>query len=171
MPRSVSVAPHLPTDELARRYRGAHDPVERTHWQIVWLVAAGHRVPEVARLVGYTANWVREIIRRYNAAGPAGLTDRRAANPGHPPLLSSALRDELRQALAGPAPDGGLWTGRLVAAWMASRLGRHVGEQRGWEALRALGYTPQRPRPRATQADLAAQDACKKGGSRLPSTP
>lgn len=168
MPRLLTVAPHLPVAELAARYRRARAPVERSHWHMVWLVADGYRVPEVAALVGYTANWVREIVRRYNADGPAGITDRRHANPGAPPLLSPAQREELRQVLAAPPPDGGLWTARKVAAWMAERLGRPVGEVRGWEALRTLGFTPQRPRPRATAADPAAQDAFKKGGSPTP---
>lgn len=167
MPRYATVAPHLPVPELATRYRRTHDPVERTHWQIVWLVAAGHHVPEVAAVVGYTANWVREIVRRYNAEGPAGLVDQRAAHRGgNPPLLNPALKAELAAALDGPAPDGGVWTCGKVAAWMADRLGRPVAEARGWEALRALGFSLQRPRPRATQADPAAQAAFQKGGSR-----
>lgn len=51
------------------------------------------------------------------------------------------------RALAGPAPAGGLWTCRKVAAWMAGALGRPVAEVRGWEWMRRLGVTPQRPRP------------------------
>ena len=170
MPRRATVGAHLPVGDLQRRYRQAADPVERAHWQIVWLVASGQRVPEVAALVGYTANWVREIVRRYNADGPAGLADRRQHNKGQPPLLDAALREERRQALIGPASDGGIWTCAKVAAWMGERLGRPVGEPRGWEAMRALGFTPQRPRPRATTANPAAQAAFKKGGSRRPST-
>lgn len=169
MPRYLTVAPHLPLDELERRYRTCQDAVERSHWHMVWLVAGGHRVPEVATLAGYSINWVRTIIGRYNADGPAGLTDRRHANPGQPPLLTPALRADLRAALGAPPPDGGLWTSRKVATWMADRLGRPVGEVRGWEAMRALGFTPQRPRPTATRADPAAQDAFKKGGSARPS--
>lgn len=166
MPRATTLSPHLSGDDLARRYRQAHDPVERSHWQIVWLVAQGHPVPTVATLVGYTANWVRTIIRRYNAEGPGGLTDRRHQNRGQPPLLGPALKAELARALEDPAPDGGVWTCGKVAAWMAERLGRPVAEARGWETLRALGFTLQRPRPTATQADPAAQAAFKKGGSR-----
>lgn len=52
MPRYATVVPHLSVDELAHHYRQAHDPVERTHWQIVWLVAQGHHVPAVAAVVG-----------------------------------------------------------------------------------------------------------------------
>ncbi len=35
MPRDTTVAPHLALDELPHRYRHAHDPVARSHWQIV----------------------------------------------------------------------------------------------------------------------------------------
>ena len=166
MPRYATVTPHLSVADLAVRYRQAHDPVERTHWQLIWLVASGHRIPEVASLLGYTANWVREIVRRYNVEGPAGLIDRRQHSPGHPPLLSPILKTELVDALEGPAPDGGVWTCRQVTAWMADRLGRPVAEARGWETLRSLGFTLQRPRPRAATADPEAQAAFKKGGSR-----
>jgi transposase len=171
MPRYTTVAPHLSVHELAARYRQAHDLVERGHWHLLWLVAEGRRVPEVAAVVGYNANWVRTIIRRYNVDGPDGVGDRRATNPGARPLLTPEVREALREALAGPAADGGLWTARKVAAWMAERLGRSVGEVRGWEAMRALGFTPQRPRPRSTTADPVAQTAFKKGGSKPGSMP
>lgn len=171
MPRRVTVAPHLSREDLFARYRQAGDPIERSHWQVVWLVAEGHPVPDVARLVGYNANWVRTILRRFNAEGPAGLVDRRRHNPGQPPLLTAVQRAALVDALAGPAPDGGIWTGPKVAAWMAKQLGRPIHPQRGWEALRSLGLTLQRPRPRATTADPAAQAAFKKGGSPPSSRP
>ena len=165
MPRRLGLAPHLPTDELERRYRRARDPVERSHYQIVWLLASTRPTAEVAATTGYSVDWVRELAHRYNAGGPAGLGDRRHGNPGAAPLLDAAGQDALRAALAGPAPDGGLWTGRKVAGWIAARVGRPVPPQRGWEYLRRLGHTPQRPRPRHEQADPAAQAAFKKGAS------
>ena len=171
MPRCLTVAPHLTGDELEHRYRICRVAVERSHWHMVWLVAQGHHVPAVATLTGYSVPWVRTIVHRYNAAGPSGIVDQRQHSRGHPPLLSPALRRDLAAALEGPAPDGGLWTCGTVAAWMADRLGRPVGEPRGWEAMRGLGFTPQRPRPRATTADPVAQAAFKKGGSRRRSMP
>ncbi len=142
MPRYATVTPQLSVEELAVRYRQAHDPVERTHWQLIWLVAQGHHVPEVAAVVGYSANWVREIVRRYNAEGPSGLIDRRQHSHGHPPLLTPALRAALAEALDGPAPDGGVWTCGKVAAWMADRLGRPVAEARGEIRAAATALTP-----------------------------
>ncbi len=165
MPRHLSLAPHLTIDELEARYRHSRDPVERTHWQMLWLVSQGHACPAVARMVGYSEDWVRTVVHRYNDAGPAGVTDRRHANPGQTPLLSPALRTELDETLQGPAPDGGLWSSPKVAAWLTERLGRPVAKQRAWEAMRRLGYTLQQPRTQATTADPVAQAAFNKGGS------
>jgi transposase len=162
--RRLQLAPHLSLDELEQRYRRADDPVARSQWQIVWLLAGGTATAAAARSTGYSVNWIREVARRYRETGPAGIGDRRHANPGARPLLDTAQQAQLQAALAGPAPDGGLWTCRSVAAWMSAVLGRPVSTQRGWEWMRRLGFTPQRPRPRATRADAEAQAAFKKGG-------
>ena len=156
------IAPHLTVTELEQRYRGSGDPVARSQWQIVWLLAGGMATAEVARVTGYSVRWVQEIARRYRA-GPQAIGDRRHSNPGAAPLLTAAQQEALRQALTGPAPDGGIWTCRQVARWMSQTVGRPVSVQRGWEWMRRLGFTPQRPRPRETRADPAAQEAFKKG--------
>jgi transposase len=161
------IAPHLPIEELQQRYRTAEDPVARSQWQIVWLVAQGMPTAQVAQVTGYGVRWIQEIARRYRA-GPEAIGDRRHTNPGAAPLLDGDQQEQLRAALAGPAPDGGIWTGRWVAVWMSEVLGRPISVQRGWEWMRRLGFTPQRPRPREMRADAAAQDAFKKGGSPPP---
>lgn len=166
MARSLTIPPHLPVSELERRYRAAQDPVARSHWQIVWLLARGDPTAVVADVTSYSVNWVREIARRYREDGPPALGDRRHANPGAAPLLDTGQQAALRAALADPPPDGGLWTSRKVAAWISAQLGRPVAEVRGWEYLGRLGFSPQRPRPRATRADPDAQAAFKKGDSK-----
>lgn len=176
MPRRLTVAPHLPIADLEQRYRAAHAPVARSHWHILWLLARGDRSERVADVTGYSVKWVREVAARYTRDGPDAIGDQRHRLPGRADrrLLTPALAAELTSALIGPAPDGGLWTSRTVAGWMSERLGRPVAVQRGWEAIRAVGFTPQRPRPRAVTADPVAQAAFKKGGSRprsMPSTP
>jgi transposase len=161
------IAPHLPIEELQQRYRTAEDPVARSQWQILWLLAQGMPTAQVAQVTGYGVRWIQEIARRYRA-GPEAIGDRRHTNPGAPPLLDAAVQERLRLALAGPAPDGDLWTGRQVARWMSQQVGRPISVQRGWEWMRRLGFTPQRPRPRETRADAEAQMAFKKGGSPRP---
>ena len=112
MPRYVTVTPHLTVDDLEHRYRHCRVAVERTHWHIVWLVAQGRHVPEVATLVGYTANWVREIIRRYNANG--------AAVPGSQVSCGGAITCALRIAISP--------TSALTPRWKSAypRSGRPV---------------------------------------------
>lgn len=171
MPARLVLPAHLPVVELERRYRSARDPVARSHWQIIWLLSTGHTASAVADVTGYSVNWVRELGRRYRRDGPAGVGDRRHHNPGGRALLDAAGTAALATALTGPAPEGGVWTGRQAALWMSAYLGRPVRPQRGWEYLRQAGFTPQRPRPAATQADPVAQADFKKRGSPLPLVP
>jgi transposase len=161
------IAPHLPIADLQQRYRTAEDPVARSQWQILWLLAQGMPTVQVAQVTGYGVRWIQEIARRYRA-GPQAIGDRRHTNPGAAPLLDGEQQGQLQLALAGPAPDGGIWTGRWVAHWMSEVLGRPISVQRGWEWMRRLGFTPQRPRPREIRADAAAQEVFKKGGSPPP---
>ena len=168
MARTLSIPPHLTLDELEHRYRRAEDPVARSQWQIVWLLAGGLSTAEVAHVTSSSVNWIREIATRYREDGPSGIGDRRHGNPGAVPLLTPAQQAQLREALGGPALDGGLWTCHNVAAWIGAQIGRTVEPSRGWEWLRRLGFTPQRPRPRERRADPAAQEAFKKGAWPLP---
>lgn len=153
----LRLAPHLVAEELLARSRSASDPVEKTHWQVLWLLSQGRVSEDIAEITGYSLNWVRILVRRYNQDGPPAARDQRHTNRGQAPLLSADLQRELARALEQPPEDGGLWSGPKVAAWMSRRLGRAVRVQRGWEYLRRLGYTPQRPRPRHTGADPQAQ--------------
>ncbi len=158
------VADHLGLEGLTARYRAARDPVERGRWQMIRRLVAGRSLREVAEVTGYSTRWVREVVRRYNAQGPAGLADGRHANPGAAPLLDAEGRRALEAALAQPPPEGGLWTCTRVAAWIADRIGREtVPAQRGWVYLRRTGHSPQVPRPRHVRAaDPAAVAAFHK---------
>ncbi len=162
MPKYVKITAEGSTEELQIGYRKASDPVERSHWQILWLISQGHSPREVASMVGYSAGWIREVVRRYNQGGQTAIGDHRRSNAGADPLLSAHQQADLDHALEGPTPDGGLWSGPKVAQWMSSQLGRPVHPQRGWEYLRRLEFTPRRPRPRHAKADAEAQEAFKK---------
>lgn len=157
MPQRLHLQPHLTTGELERRYRRAHDPVERSHYHILWLLSQGKLTREVAAASGYSVGWIQTLARRYNQQGPAGMGDRRHANPGAAAVLNREQHAALGRALQAPPPDGGVWTSGKVAAWIEQTTGRKVRAQRGWEYLRRLGYTPQVPRPTHAKADAAAQ--------------
>ena len=160
MAQHLTVAAHLSSAELQARYQAADDPVERTHFQVLYLASRQWKSAAIAEATGYTVFWIRKLVRRYNAAGPAALQDGRHGNPGQPRLLSAAQEAALAAHLrATPPPDGGLWTSAKVAHWMSDELQRPIAEVRGWEVLRRLGYRPLRPRRRHRHADADAQEA------------
>ena len=72
------------SSQLEGLYRKASDPVLRTHLLMVWRMSLGDSMREVARMVGYSEKWVREIARRYESEGLQGLGDRRHAKPLEP---------------------------------------------------------------------------------------
>src|SRR5215468_4981062 len=105
MSRSIHLAPHLSPAELARRFRSAKDPVERHHWQFLWLLARGFTAKAIAHITSYSAYWIGQIAHRYNALGPDGVKDQRRQARPHRQLLTVAHFGELRAALGGPAPQ------------------------------------------------------------------
>jgi transposase len=162
MAKRVTVTTELTTEELHDRYRSAANPVERTHWHILWLMKEGHTSDEVAVMLGYTARWIRTIVQRWNRGGEQAILDHRRMQKGAPPLLRTEQQKELDQALDQPPADGGLWSGPKVAAWMAERLGREVDPRRGWDYLQRLGRSSRVPRPQHEESDEAEQAAFKK---------
>ncbi len=123
MPKRLHLQEHLSTQELAERYREARDPVLRSHYQILWLLSSGKLTREVAEATGYSAEWIREVSRRYNEQGVRGVGDRRHRNPGASPLLSAEEQRELSEVLKEPPEDGGMWNSRKVAEWIEHKSG------------------------------------------------
>ena len=149
MGKRLELKGHLCAEDLQRLYRKARDPVSRNQLQMVWLAAQGKTVDEIAEVTGYCKRRVREILRAYNQEGVAALVDRRHENPGRrATLVTPEQQVELREALQGPAPDGGAWDCAKVARWLEARLGRQVRRQRGWEWMRRLEGRPPHLHPR-----------------------
>jgi len=165
MARTTDLHSHVPPAELSERARHAPTLVEARRWQLLALIADGKTTTDAAALVGLQEDYAGRIVRRYNREGPESLRDHRLelVAPQRPPLLTPEEQQELAEAVQGPAPGGGLWTGPAVARWIAAKTGREqVAPQRGHDYLQRLGLSPQRPRPRHTEADPAAQAAFKK---------
>jgi transposase len=163
------VVDHLSVSALEEKYRSCTDVTAARHVQAIWLLAKGRDIAEVAATVSYAQRWVERLLARYNAQGPQALGDLRRRNGTSPSVLRPDLLDKLKARLLEPPPDGGLWTSPKVAAWMASELGlAAVLPQRGWEALKAIGWSVQKPRPRHPAAATPEErEAFKKSWSRL----
>ena len=114
MARSIHLEPHLSTEELTARYRKSSDPVERSRWHFLWLLARGFTAKAIASISGYSAYWIGQIARRYNTAGPDGMRDQRRLGRARQSLLTEEHHAALRAALAEPHPPvttgaGGRW--------------------------------------------------------------
>ena len=166
----AEVAGHLSLAELQAGYRTSGDAKLARHYQVIWLLAQGRTVAETARLTSFVPRWVEQLLVRTNQFGPSSLGDRRRGNGAKPTILTPAVLDKLRERLTTPPEDGGVWTAKKVAVVLAAELGlERVAEQRGWEALRAIGWTIQRPRPRHARAASPEEQAEYKKASRKPS--
>src|ERR671914_135199 len=151
---------HLPVEELEARYRAAQDVTTARHYQALWLLAQGRTVLEVAEVLAFVPRWVTQLAARYNASGPEALGDLRRRNGRAASLLTEGVLAALAKRLKTPPEDGGLWSGPKVALWMAAHLGlASVHAQRGWEALKRIGWSVQAPRPRHWAAPPPQQPA------------
>src|SRR5260221_6814826 len=162
MARRLKVHPYLDSEELERRHRTAQDAVERSQWQIVWLLSVGKTSAEVAAVTGYCVDWIRKIVRRYNTGGPTAVGDGRHRNPGQQRLLSAEQDAELETELEKAAATGEAWSSVQVAAWMSAKLGRPVRQNRGWDTLQRLNFSTKTPRTRHAQTALHEQKLFKK---------
>lgn len=160
----------LSYEEITTRYRACTTARQRSYWHVIWLMSNPENpltVAGTAKTVGYHPNWVRSLVRRYNADGPDGLIDKRVHNIGQAPLLNQEQRTELSEALLGPAEGGGLWTGPKVARWVKDKTGKATGYTTGWNYLKKLGFSLQQPRPSNISAATPGEQAAFKKSSAL----
>lgn len=166
----TAISPHLSATELEQGYRTATEPIAKSHFHALWLLSRGYDIDETAEVLSFSTRWVRILIERYNKGGPSQLGDQRVNNGTEPTILTPDALSNLKARLKTPPDDGGQWTGPKIARWLAQYHGfKSVHDQRGWDALIAIGYSIQQPRPRhpgaATEEDRAR---LKKSSSARP---
>jgi transposase len=168
----ATITEHLSSVEREARYKTAADPIAKSHFHALWLLSSGYAIGEVAELLSFSARWIRLLIHRYNEGGPEALGDRRAGNGAAPRILTPAALSALKERIRTPPDDGGLWSGPKIARWLAQFHGlQSVHDQRGWDALIAIDYSLQQPRPRHPEAaDEEEREALKKSLRRRPPT-
>jgi transposase len=97
--------------------------VERA--RIIWLSSQRRRVAAIAEELRCDRNTVRLWLKRFNAAGLAGLLD--APRSGHPPTYSAEQVSEvLAASLTKPTE-----LGQPFASWTLDRLEIYLNEEKG----------------------------------------
>ena len=167
MPKKAYLAPHLSCHELKQKYLSSQEPVESRRWHLLWKVSLGWTLKNSAIAVGISYDYAKEIIKKYNQLGTAGVenlknksTQRRG---GKQSLLTETQLEKLAQQLKSKPPDGGVWSGPKVARWIEKEnCVEKVWNQRGWDYLKKLRYSCQSPRPKHRKADADEQEAFRK---------
>src|SRR5215204_630511 len=93
------VAAHLSVEDLEAGFRSAQDPTATRHFQVIWLLARGHTIADVAAVTSFGPRWIEQLLARYNAKGPDALGDLRRRNGGVPSVLRPELLERLRERL------------------------------------------------------------------------
>jgi hypothetical protein len=128
MPKRIQITPHLSVDELEKRYRHAKDGVERSHYQIIWLLARGHWSEEVAQLTGYSRSWIYELVWGYNRLGVEAIGDKRRQNAGAAPCSMRFSKRSYGKYYKNHQLTGTCGMGRR---W-----------RNGWRNFWVVGFTP-----------------------------
>ena len=121
--RSLSSEEQDTIEKLAYSRTEAARLVERA--RIILLAHQGHRVPAIAQQLKLTASTVRTWLKRFNAAGLAGLHDHPRA--GRPATYSvPEVAEVIATALTSPEE-----LGLPFASWTLDRLEAYVNEHKG----------------------------------------
>ncbi len=164
----MSAAVRLRKDYDTRQLRGlakaSRDANQTRRLLALAAICEGASRSAAAEIGGVARQAVRKWVMAFNAHGPSGLRDGKAA--GQRPLLDPAQRAALRRIVeAGPNPAAeGVVRWRLVdlAQWVHAEFRISVSTQTLSRMLRAMGYRKLSARPRHHAQDPAAPAVFKK---------
>jgi transposase len=120
----------------------------------------GMTAPQVAALMDVHPATVRTAIKRFQAAGFAGLAD--APRCGRPSQVRRADLDALEAMLDASANGGPTWTAPQLVDWLHTQRGVHISPSRLSYLLRADGFRWKRTRDSLRhKADPVLQQAAR----------
>lgn len=147
-------------DEISRTLEGRY--FHRLH--VVLHVLQGASSYEAASLYGHSPRSVQHWIHRLISYGLKGLWDRE--RPGRPSRLSESerqkLRNEIRRSPRELGYDQNLWDGPLLSHYLKEHYAVKLSVRQCQRLFHQLGFTLQRPRCQAHEADPLKQEDFKK---------
>lgn len=162
--RRLEIAWHEEDSEAALRaaYRAEQRADVRSRLHALWLLRGGSRtLGDVAALVGADYRTVQDWVRWYRQGGIAEVRGHRMGGHGRDPYLTPAEQEEVAREVA----TGRFRTVAAVRAWIDATYSVTYSRGGAESLLARLDCAPKVPRPLHEKADLAAQEAWKKGGS------
>jgi len=142
----ATIAGHLSIDALRERYVSSFACAPGAAFPDDLAAGQGHSVAEVSRMTSFGPRWIEQLAARYNA-GPDSLGDLRRRNGTSATILKPETARQTARAFAGAAQRRRRVDEPKDRRLDAQELGlAKVCPQRGWEALKALGWSIQAPR-------------------------
>jgi transposase len=147
-------------DEISRTREGRY--FHRLH--VVLYVLHGTSSYEAARLYGHSPRTIEYWVHRLLSHGLVGLWE--GDHPGRPSQLSPSeqqrLRGELERSPRELGYDQNLWDGLLLSYHLEEHYSISLSVRQCQRLFHQLGFTLQRPRRQAHEADSLQQEAFKK---------
>jgi transposase len=147
-------------DEISRNPQGRY--FHRLH--VVLQVLKGYSTYEAAKFYAHSPRTVQYWVQRLLSEGLMGLWD--VDRPGRPGRLSlkeqNKLRKELHKSPGALKYDQNIWDGPLLAHHLKDRYRINLGVRQCQRLFRQLGFSLQRPQPKAAEADPLEQERFKK---------
>ena len=147
-------------DELSRTREGRY--FHRLH--VVLYVLHGASSYEAARLYAHSPRTIEYWVHRLLCHGLAGLCE--GERPGRPsrlsPLEQQRLRNEIRRSPRELGYEQNLWDGLLLSHHLQEHYAISLSVRQCQRLFHKLGFTLQRPRRQAREADPLQQGAFKK---------
>ena len=147
-------------DEISRTPEGRY--FHRLHAVLHVLDGASSR--DTARLYGDSPRAIEYWINRLISNGLTGLLD--GNHPGRPARLSpkdlAKLRKDISRSPRELGYDQNLWDGLLLSHHLTQKYSIPLGVRQSQRLFHQLGFSLQRPRRNASEADVPQQEAFKK---------
>jgi transposase len=147
-------------DEISRTPEGRY--FHRLH--AVLHVLDGASSHDTARLYGDSPRAIEYWVNRLTAKGLSGLLD--GNHPGRPSRLPAKDLAKLRKGISRTPRELGydqnLWDGLLLSHHLTQKYSISLSVRQCQRLFHQLGFSLQRPRRKASEADAPQQEAFKK---------
>ena len=147
-------------DEISRTTEGRYFH----RLDVVLYVLQGASSYDAARLFGHSPRTIEYWVHWLISGGLAGLWE--GKRPGRPSRLVPAeeqkLRNEIQRSPRELGYEQNLWDGVLLSHHLEKNYSISLGVRQCQRLFHKLGFSLQRPRRQAHEADLLKQEAFKK---------
>ena len=147
-------------DELLRTKEGRYF----CRLAVVLYVLRGASAYDASHAFGFSSRTIEYWIKRLASNGLNGLWD--GKHPGRPSRLSASqmqrLRKELRRYPRDLGYDQNLWDGVLLSHHLEKNYTVSLSVRQCQRLFHQLGFSLQRPRRQASEADIVQQEVFKK---------